>query len=117
MAEFESLLNLSTGDAGRELSAESRASAFDSYQANCEIARSEQLIGELNCPIVVVVPDEHVGVGLTVSTVADSNWAVRERLGGESLEIARVSGDHFTMLRSPNAEQLIKHIIGDDPGR
>jgi acyl transferase domain-containing protein/acyl-coenzyme A synthetase/AMP-(fatty) acid ligase/aryl carrier-like protein/NAD(P)-dependent dehydrogenase (short-subunit alcohol dehydrogenase family)/surfactin synthase thioesterase subunit len=111
-AEFASLLGLSTGD-GRELNAESRAAAFDSYQANCEIARSRQDIGDLGCPIAVVVPEKHVGVGLTESTVVDPRWATREALGGESIEIARVPGDHFTMLRSPNAQHLIKHIIVD----
>jgi len=111
--EFDMLLGLSVGarDSGRPaLTEDSRAVAFDNYRTNCEISRSPQVIGELECPILVVVPEVHLGIGLAPARVPDLRRVALEKLGGTSVDVVYVPGDHFTILRSPNVGQLIKHI-------
>ncbi|GAA2581538.1 beta-ketoacyl synthase N-terminal-like domain-containing protein [Actinomadura fulvescens] len=105
--EFTALLNLSSE---RPLTGGSRAQAFDDYRANCEIARSTQVIDELECPIVIVLPDHHIGVGIAPPRVPEIRQTALDKIGGTSVDIVNVPGDHFTMLRSPNVEQLITHI-------
>jgi thioesterase domain-containing protein/acyl carrier protein len=106
-AEFEALMDMRTGGV---LSAESRAVAHDAYRANCAIARSQLPSGDLACPVLVVVPEERAGVGLEPSRVDELRTLGHEELGGTEIEIARVPGDHFTMLRSPNVTHLVEHL-------
>ncbi|MGW3997478.1 beta-ketoacyl synthase N-terminal-like domain-containing protein [Amycolatopsis sp. NPDC004772] len=107
-AEFTRLLELG-GGAGR-LSGDSRAEAWESYRVNCEIARSPQVVGELGCPIVVAVPETATGVGLGPGRAAALAAEAEEKLGGTSVAVVRIPGDHFSMLRSPHVTRLAEHL-------
>ncbi|WP_125591542.1 type I polyketide synthase [Amycolatopsis balhimycina] len=107
-AEFTTLLDLG-GGAGR-LSGESRASAYETYLANCEIARSPQVVEDLGCPVVIAVPETATGVGLPAARAAELAAEAREKLGGTSVDLVRIPGDHFSMLRSPHATRLAELI-------
>jgi thioesterase domain-containing protein/acyl carrier protein len=110
-AEFEALMDLRAGGA---LSERSRAVAHDAYRANCAIARSPQRDGELACPVLVVVPEQRADVGLDTSRVDELRTTGPTELGGTEIEIARVPGDHFTMLRSPNVTHLADHLTAEN---
>ncbi|WP_143264167.1 KR domain-containing protein, partial [Amycolatopsis kentuckyensis] len=106
--EFTRLLELG-GGAGR-LSGDSRAEAYESYRANCEIARSAQVVDELACPIVIAVPETATGVGPGPARAAGLAAEAEEKLGGTSVAVVRIPGDHFSMLRSPHVTRLAEHL-------
>jgi acyl transferase domain-containing protein/thioesterase domain-containing protein/acyl-CoA synthetase (AMP-forming)/AMP-acid ligase II/aryl carrier-like protein/SAM-dependent methyltransferase len=106
--EFAALLEMSGGETS--LSADSRASAYEIYRANCEIARSPQVCDELGCPVVIAVPETYLGVGLSQVRAGELAAETQEKLGGTSVDVVRIPGDHFTMLRSPNVTRLAEHI-------
>ncbi|MEU4248894.1 beta-ketoacyl synthase N-terminal-like domain-containing protein [Amycolatopsis sp. NPDC026612] len=106
--EFANLLEL--GGGASRLSGDSRASAYEIYRANCEIARSPQVVDELACPIVIAVPETATGVGLGPGRAAELAAEAEEKLGGTSVAVVRIPGDHFSMLRSPHVTRLAEHL-------
>jgi thioesterase domain-containing protein len=59
---------------------------------------------------VIAVPETYLGVGLSQVRAGELAAETQEKLGGTSVDVVRIPGDHFTMLRSPNVTRLAEHI-------